>query len=227
MQVDARRRLRGRRPRLRRRLVRGLDGAAEDGRHSLRLLGQTPYPDGLAAREIREERADTSRAAGRLPRGTEISSACAPTMPGDRAREAGAEQKTVAAAGCRQRARPARRARQAYVLDGRLNDSFTRGGTCCSTRASPCGLVAATSDAGTTLRAGDFLVDAAAGGAATIADIAKQTGVDFTALKRRMSTSTLDVRATSRALRRQRGRRLITTLEMLVPLQVRSSITGK
>ena len=77
-----------------------------------------------------------------------------------------------------------RRGAAVYALDGRLNDSFRavnlllEKGVAVRRVSQP--LVR---DAGATLRAGDFLVDGAGGGAAAIADVAKQTGVDFVALK--------------------------------------------
>ncbi len=64
-----------------------------------------------------------------------------------------------------------------YSLDGRLNDSF-RAVNLLFDKGVPVRRVDAAGDG---LRAGDFLV--AAGSEGLLADVAKQTGVDFTALK--------------------------------------------
>jgi hypothetical protein len=70
----------------------------------------------------------------------------------------------------------------AYVLDGRLNDSFRAVNLLLDKGVAVRRVSRPSSDTGATLRAGDFLVDAAASGATAIADVAKQTGVDFIAL---------------------------------------------
>jgi len=83
----------------------------------------------------------------------------------------------VVTAGSTLAARPAQSAASGYSFDGRLNDSF-RALNLLFDKGVAVRRVDATGDG---FRAGDFIV--AAGSEAVLADVAKQTGVDFAALK--------------------------------------------
>jgi hypothetical protein len=85
-----------------------------------------------------------------------------------------------------------------YVLDGRLNDSF-RAVSLLLAKGVPVRR-ATTATADGAVRAGDFLV-----GAGDVAEIARRSGVDFVALKARVTAGAMAVRAPRIGLLQQYG----------------------